>query len=69
MSIADYTRRELEYFLKECNFTDQQEIFFNLRSKGFSIEYCAEQMNISVSCANVLSKKIKSKINRVIEQK
>lgn len=67
MRIADYTRREVEHLLVECNFTKPQEMFFLLRSKGDSIEECAEKMNISVSCANALSKQIKSKISRVIE--
>ena len=66
MSIADYTKREIEYYLEECNFTEPQEVFFLLRSKNIPIEECAERMNISVSCANRISAKIKQKIERVM---
>jgi len=65
MCIADYTRREIEHLIDECNFTAMEESFFLLRSKGITIEECAERLNISTSCANVLSKKIKRKILRV----
>lgn len=65
MSIADYTKKEVEYFLEECNFTEPQEVFFLLRSKDVSIEECAERMNISVSCANRISAKVRQKIDRV----
>lgn len=66
MNISDYTRKEINYLLEECNFTESQKIFFLMRSKDVSIEQCAEQMNISVSCANNISKKIKDKIQKVL---
>lgn len=65
MIISDFTRREVEFILEEANFTDSQKEFFLLRSKGESIETCAELMDISVSTANALSRKIKDKINKV----
>ena len=65
MIISDFTRREVEFILEEANFTDSQKEFFLLRSKGESIETCAEMMDISVSTANALSRKIKDKINKV----
>lgn len=66
MIISDFTRREVEHILEEANFTDIQRNFFILRSKGESIESCAERLDISVSTANALSKKIKCKINKVL---
>ena len=65
MNISDFTKREVEHLIDECNFTDTQQSFFLLRSKGISIESCAELMNISVSCANALSKKVREKVNKV----
>ena len=66
MIISDFTRRELDYIIAEANFTDIQKEFFLLRSKGESIESCAERLDISISTANALSRKIKCKIHKVI---
>ena len=66
MLIADFVEWELEKFRKECNFTDEEMEFFNLRAKNTTIERCAEEMNISVGKANKLSRKVKSKMIRVL---
>ena len=66
MIISDFVEWELEKFRKECNFTDEELEFFNYRAQNISIEYIAEEMDISVSKANQLSRKIKSKILKVI---
>ena len=65
MNISDCTKKELEYYIEECNFTEPQQVFFRLRSKGLSIETVAERMNLSVSGANVLSKKVREKMQKV----
>lgn len=69
MNISDFTKKEIDYLLEECNFTQLQTEFFLLRAKGINIETSAEAMNVSVSCANALSKKIKGKIQRVLKEK
>lgn len=66
MIISDFVEWELEKFRKECNFTDEELEFFNYRAKNISIEQIAELMNISESKANKLSRKVKSKIIRII---
>ena len=66
MQIHDFVEWELQKFRNECNFTEDELEFFNYRAKNISIEETAELMNISVGKANVLSKKIKSKIFRVL---
>lgn len=66
MKICDFTRREVEYFRQECNFTNEEMALFEMRANNIPLEECAERMNLSVSTAYRLHKKIKSKIEKVI---
>ena len=65
MKICEFTRREVEYFRQECNFTKEQVTLFDLRVKNIPLEECAERMNVSLSTANRLNKRIKEKIGKV----
>ena len=65
LKIYDFTEPELEYFRKMCNFTDEQRVLFEYRSKNIPLEQCAELMNVSVSTVKRLSRKVNSKIIRV----
>lgn len=66
MKICDFTRREVEYFRQECNFTNDEEKLFLLRAKDIPLERCAEIMNLSISSVKSKSQKINSKIERVL---
>ena len=66
MNISNFVEWELQKFRDECNFTSEELEFFNYRAQNIAIEYIAEKMNISVSKANQLSRKVKSKILKVI---
>lgn len=66
MIISDFVEWELDKFRNECNFTNDELEFFNYRAKNISIERIAEYMNISVGKANKLSKKVKSKILKIL---
>lgn len=66
MKIYDFTQPELDYFRNKCNFTDDESTIFEYRSKCVTIEECAERMNISVSTAKRLSRRVNGKIIRVI---
>ena len=65
MKICDFTRREVEYFRQECNFTKEQVTLFDLRVKNIPLEECAERMNVSVSTVKRLNKRIKTKIDKL----
>lgn len=67
INIHDFVEWELEKLRKECNFTEEELDFFNLRSKNIPIETVAERMNVSVGKANKLSRKVKDKIIRVVD--
>lgn len=66
LKIPDFTKRDINYLLENCNFTKQEEQLFLLRNEEYSLENCAEMMNVSVSTVYRISKKMKKKILKVI---
>lgn len=66
LKIPDFTKRDINYLLENCNFTKQEEQLFLLRNDEHSLENCAETMNVSVSTVYRISKKMKKKILNVI---
>lgn len=65
MIISDFTKKELDWIIARANFTKDQEQLFSLRSKGVTLEECAEIMNVSVSTAKRISAKVNTKIIKV----
>lgn len=49
MKLYVFTKKDIDRFLTECNFTPDEERLFRLRCKEYTLEYCAEQMNVSMS--------------------
>lgn len=66
MKICDFVNSELEYIRSEANFTKDERLLFELRSKDIPLEQCAEIMNLSISAVKVKSQKINSKIERIL---
>ena len=66
MKIAAFTQTELDYLDIVCNFTDDEQQLFWLRSKDIPLEQCAEEMNRSVDSIKQLSQRINAKIEREI---
>ncbi len=65
MKIYDFTVPELNYFREYCNFTNEERILFEHRAKNIPLETCAEIMNVSISTAKRISKRVNNKIIRV----
>lgn len=65
MKIHDFTLPELNYFREYCNFTEEERMLFDYRSKNIPLETCAEIMNVSLSTAKRMNKKIQNKIIKV----
>lgn len=61
MKLYVFTKKDIDRFLIECNFTPDEERLFRLRCKEYTLEYCAEQMNVSIS----LSRRVNNKIIKV----
>ena len=65
MKIYDFTVPELNYFREYCNFTEEERMLFDYRSKNIPLETCVEIMNVSLSTAKRMNKKIQNKIIKV----
>ena len=66
MKICDFTVPELDKFRALCNFTPDEEQYFNLRAKDKSNIQIAMEMNISESKVSKLARKVKDKMKRVL---
>lgn len=66
MEIYDFTEPELQFFRKQCNFTPEELEYFELRSKDKKNYQIAMEMCVSESKIYSLSKKVKSKMKRVV---
>ena len=67
MKISEFVTSEVDYLLTECNFTEDEQALFLMRTKDIPLEECAERMNVSVSTIKRANKRIKTKIDKVIE--
>ena len=66
MKICDFVEWELDKFRRECNFTEMELKYFNLRSKDKSNVQIAQELNVSESTVSVLARKVKKKIIKVL---
>ena len=66
MKIRDFVEWELDMFREDCNFTDAELQYFNLRAKDKSNVEIALTMNISEAQVSKLAKRVKAKILKVI---
>lgn len=66
MQLYDIVEKELDYFRKECNFTEDEMTYFNLKAKGKSNVQMARIMHVSESKISDLARKVKSKMKRVL---
>ena len=66
MKIYDFVEWELQKFRDECNFTDDELKYFNLKSKNKSNVQIALSMNVSEPQVSKLAKRVKTKILKVI---
>jgi len=67
MKISEFVTSEIGYLLSECNFTEDEKELFLLRTKDVPLEECAELLNVSISTVKMVNKRIKLKIDKVIE--
>lgn len=67
MKICEFVKPEIDHYLEECNFTKDEKELFLLRAKDVTFERCAEIMNISVSTAYRINRKIHIKMRVVYE--
>lgn len=66
MKLRDYTVPELDYFRENCNFTDDELKYFNMKAKDSSNIEISLKMDISTSQVSKIASRVSSKISRVI---
>ena len=66
MQIYDFVNKELEFLREECNFSDEELTYFNLRAKHYSNLQIAIEMNVSEGKVSKLAKSVKTKILKVL---
>ena len=66
MQIYDFVEWELQKFRDECNFSEEEMAYFNLRAKNKSNTQIALEMHISEAKVSKLARKVKDKMLKVI---
>lgn len=64
--IRDFVEPELEYFRQNCNFSDSELQYFNLRAKDKSNVQIALEMNVSEAQVSKLARRVKDKIIKIV---
>ena len=64
--IYNFVKRELDFFRQECNFSEEELAYFNLRAKHLSNQQIAIKMNVSEGKVSKLAKAVKKKIMKVL---
>ena len=66
MQIYDFVEWELQKLRDECNFSEQELQYFNLRAKHKSNIEISLTMNVSEAQVSKLAKRVKNKIVKVL---
>lgn len=66
MVVSDFTKREIDYLLDNCNFSPLERPLFLMRARGMVLSEIAEELNISIDYARKISQKVNKKIIKVI---
>ena len=66
IKLPDFVEWELEYFRKNCNFSDDELQYFNLRARNKSNLQIAFEMSISQPQVSKLAKRVKTKMIKTL---
>lgn len=66
MTISDFTKPELDFYRLNCNFVGNEKHVFELRSQGIPLEEIAEILDMSVEGIKKVSRKVNTKILKVL---
>ena len=69
MKICSFTKKELDTFRRECNFTELELACFNLKAKDKTNIQLAMELNICDSTVSTTMKSVREKITAVSAQK
>lgn len=66
--IPELTKFEIDYIIANANFTKDEKSLFLLRNEERTMEECAEIINVSNTTIYRISKKMKRKINKLLDK-
>ena len=66
MKLYDFVEWEPQFFRENCNFSEDELTYFNLRAKHYSNLQIAIEMNVSEGKVSKLAKAVKTKILKVL---
>ena len=66
MKIYDFVEPELQMLREQCNFSEEEMTYFNLRAKHYSNQQIAIKMNVSEGKVSKLAKSVKTKILKIL---
>ena len=66
MRIQNFVEKELQMFRDECNFSDEELEYFNLRAKDKSNGQIALIMNCSEAKVSKIARRVKDKMLKII---
>ena len=66
MQINDFVEKELQMFRDECNFSDEELEYFNLKAKDKSNTQIALTMNCSEAKVSKLARRVKDKMLKIL---
>lgn len=62
----EFTKTEYEHICQECMLNEEYKKLFEMKIKGYSRVKMAMELNVSESTLDVMIKKLKKKIKRII---
>lgn len=66
MKVSSFTKRELDAFREECNFTPIERQCFELKAKDYTNVQLAMELNISESTVSVTMRRVRAKVTKVM---
>lgn len=62
----EFTRTEYEHICEECMLNDEYKKLFEMKIKGYTRTKMAMELNVSEPTLDVMIKKLKKKIKKII---
>lgn len=62
----EFTKPEIDYFIENCNFTEDELKYLLLRCKGKSNVQIALEITVSEAQVSKLARRVKDKIKKVL---
>lgn len=66
MKIKEFVESELEFFRNNCNFTDQELVYFNMRAKGKTNLEISLELDVCENTVVNIGRRVKKKMIKVI---